>query len=1328
MSINTNKTHRHYIRYAIELEATLILEESMPVQCVIQDFCSGGLFLGFKQSIAGLSFPDHKNIKIHFSISPEYGWEDFQLDAKIMHVSSKGIGVAVENMPVSAFNALKKESSTGAKTVSSDRRSSSSDKSIQDNFKKEIKTMLEERFPQLLARFFEYFDEDSKKTKERSADFMGRSPLDDLITTLKFSRESIVCEFCSSILFEVDYIFDSSHKKDAETATDGRALALIEKEDFQDWLNLSSIIRKLKNHYENPINQLEGKLSRVFGIPANAINNPLSPAILCDIFRGIILQFNLDNDTKQTLYSIFQKTLINSLCDLFEQLDKVLVSYGAPDQLDPHVIQRSYKNPIETRHSEHCEPENKQYAQNGQLPSFVSSDNLLNLLQIAEQKHRQPVAQIARKLLDIFKETDTAAATQVDGGLSEKTRELITQTQSVFTAEELVAAISKIQKNVSDHSSFYQNPIALQKYLQDTLENSGNSQKILSTSDINHLEVYSKLFETLFNDLLVSPGIKSYIESIHLPLLSLPLQGNDFLDPDSHPVRNILNQLAVLESAVKGNKVIKKTNIKKILDKHVTRIAQEAITNPNVFAEVEQELNKITVQVNKSVDLNIRRLVEAYEGKQKLEIKRRFVQQEIDKRCAGKSIPKIIPMLLTSGWQHLLVITELNQENGKDEKSKYFKVIDDLILWLSDQDLILEEQTGRIITTLEFIEDELGSVCTNTFTCDSIIEVLTALLLGEGKHRVRKAVEMITIEPLSTKKETSFQMSGDKWTLQVEQLRVGEWLTILRNSEGFEPMKLVWIGDSPQIFVFVNRDGFNKLEFTKAELAELMQTGAAIRIESLDVPLMDRATNMMLQKMHEKLIYNATHDQLTGLFTRDEFIKQLKHEMTILGNSGHMLCQIEIHDYRMICNICGAAGGDELLKKQTHLLISQLRKDEIFARLGDNTFGVLFKHCSPDEGYEIAKKLVNLINDSHFEWEDKSFSIGINIGLAPFIEDGYDVHQLLQLADSATISAERFGYNSIQIFKEDDEVLSRQNKVHEWAGQIDKILSENKIFLRCQKIAPVEWERNDHTHYEILLGVRDNDGNTVQPDNFIPAVERCKRMPEIDKWIIRHVFDWIEHNRNYFDQMDGFSINLSGQSVNTEGFLEFLKELLASSSIPLQKLTFEITETVAVVSLVYVKRFIKQIKQFGCKFSLDDFGSGYSSYAYLKSLNVDYLKIDGAFVKDIANNKADVAIVKSMNEIAHSLGIKTIAEYVENNEIRDILREIGVDYVQGYGIQKPILLTELVDEFSFSEDNSFAEDIGFAEDKGIAEDHSSAEGNGFSEDNGLADDNKFWGF
>ncbi len=1305
MSVIPNNTkRRRYIRYAIELEASLQISESMSIPCVIQDFCSGGLFLGFKQSLTELSFSAHSIIKINFSISPEHGWEDFQLDAEVRHVSSNGIGVAVNNMPASAFNALKNEANSGSKNIVFDRRSSSSDKLNQDNFKKEVKKMLDEQLPQLFAQFFDRFGDELMQSYEHSTDFKDRSTLDDLITTIKLNRESMMSEFCNSILIEVDHISDSRQKKDGETILDGRTLALIEKEDFEDWLNLSAVIRKLTNQYKHRIHQIEEKLSHVFGISTHAINNSMTPGVFCDTFREIILQFNLNNDTKKTLYTIFEGILANGLSPLFDRIDMALVTFGAPDQIVPHVIRQADDIHNNSRHRETHKPDNERHAQAS--PPLISNDDLLNLLQITEQKHTQPVAEVTRKLLDILKETNTLSAGGVYDDKYLTKREPVSRNESFFTASEVVAAISKIQQNTNNPGNLHHNSLALQKLLQDTLENSSTKQKTLSTSDVKQLEVYGKLFETVFNDLKVSSEIKSYIESIHLTLLSLTMQGNDFLDSESHPARKVLNQLATLESAVKGSKVIKKTNIKHTLDKLVTRISEEANTNPNIFAEVEQELNEVTAQVTRSVDLNNRRLVETYEGQQKLEAARQLVQQEVDKRIAGKSIPKIMSLLLTSGWQHLLVITELNKDQGKDERPAYLKIIDDLILWLSDPDAIPEEQAGNILKTLEFIEDQFGSVCTNVFLRDSILEELNACLIGVGKPRIRKAVEMIAIEPLCVKEEASVQMNEDKWTLQVGQLRVGEWLTIFRNSAGFEPMKLVWIGDFLQVFVFTDRDGLNKLEYTKFELAELMRNGGANRTENLDVPLMDRATNTMLQKMHEKLIYNAIHDPVTDLLNRDEFVKQLKHEMTVLGNAGHMLCQIEVQDYRMITNICGLAGSNLLLKNLTHLLTEQFRNEEIFARLGDQTFGILFKHCSPDEGYTIAKKLLSRIGESHFAWEDKSYPISVNIGLTPFIGNGYEVHQLLQQADSASISAERSGYNSIQIFKEDDENVKLQNKVHEWAGQIDNVLSENRLFIRCQMIAPIDPDKNDHTHYEILLGIRDTVGNIVPPDHFIPAAERCNRMPEIDQWVIRHVFGWIEQNRNYFDQTNGFSINLSGQSINSEDFLVFLKDLIVSSNVPPQKLTFEITETVAADSLVYVKKFIKQIKQFGCKFSLDDFGSGYSSYAYLKSLNVDYLKIDGAFVKDIANNKADVAIVKSMNEIAHSLGMETIAEYVENNEIHEILKTIGVDYAQGYGIQKPIVLTELIVDSSSAETKELVENHSFIEDNGLAADHS----------------------
>jgi GGDEF domain-containing protein len=248
-------------------------------------------------------------------------------------------------------------------------------------------------------------------------------------------------------------------------------------------------------------------------------------------------------------------------------------------------------------------------------------------------------------------------------------------------------------------------------------------------------------------------------------------------------------------------------------------------------------------------------------------------------------------------------------------------------------------QYSSIRHALAFIDNQLGTVCTNAFLHGKVIEELTASLLGSGTPRVRTALEMVDIEP---KKTTPINLIENNWTEQSGQLQAGDWFMLFREGEESEPLKLVWIGDTLDVFVFVNRDGLKKLELNREELAELMRNGAISKIDSLDVPLMDRATNMMLQKMYERLIYNAGHDPITALYNRREFIKRLKQEMPKLTDSQHMLCHIELLDYRMITNACGLAGGDELLKEFCGIIKNQLRDEDILARLGDKTFGILY--------------------------------------------------------------------------------------------------------------------------------------------------------------------------------------------------------------------------------------------------------------------------------------------------------------------------------------------------------------------------------------------------
>lgn len=1248
MPVRINKSkRRRYIRYTIDLSALFIIDDTQVLECRILDFCTGGFYLSIDKNYSDIAL--HSQIIIRFSIPQGLGVKTYEVRAQIMHIGPKGVGVGVvaDNMPADTYKALKTYANLHVLSIPPEGQAIASQKQIKDAFKHSLIDGLRS----LIERFLAAIGECLEAANAHSEFFPNVSAFDDLMTTLKLNKDIISSEFCCSVAYQVDHIANQSDKD--SSPLEYESLSLIEKEDFEDWLNMAASIRRLKNDFDEELNQLISQLCRVFGLPEYALTNPISPAVLCDSFRDVFLQIESSAHVKKVIYDCFEQTLVSELPGFYRQAILTLSKFESAKVLMPGYGSQNDRHPKTKPENEEAYFSNYRDTDEGSRHSSV-----------------QPLNQITGKLLNILSNTVNAsnqihrqADSHSDNNFS-----------SAFNPAEILTAIAHVQRDLVNNLGARIDSATLQKHLTDKLRDSHADAKSLSVKDVNSLEIYGDFFDVLASKFGDSSEIKQYLDSIYLPLLSLPLQGNDFLDADTHPARKILNQLAILEPAIKNNRMVKNTNVKDTVEKAIARISSESLSNPHVFEEVEHELDEVTKKLSQSIDHSIKRITEPYDGQQKLELARQAIQREIDARIAGRSVPAVIPALLDAGWQDLLVIAELNKETNPDEKQSYLKVIDDLLFWLYEQESFLTMQTVSIHSTLKFIEENLGEVCPTLFKRDSVIEELFCLLIGTGVPKTRKPMDTVRIP--ATTAETGAVAPG--WAAQVDALQVGEWLIIYRDSEGFVPMKLVWIGDVLPICVFVNRDGLTKFEISKSELALLLENGGANRIESLDVPLMDRATNQMLQNMHTKLVYSATHDAETDLLTKDEFIKQLKTELVRLDNTSHLVCHIEVLDFRIITNICGVEGGKQFLQTLTDLIRKELREYDLCARIGDKSFAVLFKNCTVEQGNHLCKQLLTLIGESRFQWQGKSYSIGVSMGLVPFDLTNFDIYEILQHADAASMSAERSGHNNLLLFTQDDETLKRQHKIYEWIGNIDKVFSENRLFLRCQMIAAIDSTGPNHQHYEILLGIKDENDHIIPPDHFIPAVERCKRMPEIDEWVIKNVLHWIENNRKYFDLIDGFAINLSGQSINSQAFLEFLKGALQATSVPTDKLIFEVTETVAAESYYLTNSFIKAIKQFNCKFSLDDFGSGYSSYSYLKNLNIDYLKIDGAFVKDILNNKADVAIVKSMNEIAHSLGLATIAEYVESDEIREVLKTIGVDFAQGYAVHKPSPLSELV--------------------------------------------------
>lgn len=1255
----------------------MAIGESSPIQCVILDFCEQGLFLQIKQALA-IGLKKGKTAKIYFSSHTGATKEYFQIDAQIARVADDGIGVSFDNISESMFSALKESTNIGSIAAYSKNPKFYLTSSNQERFKHAFKDFLNTNLPLLMNEFFADVDNElEKKPDFVAANFKDVSAHANLSSLLALNKVNLSIGFCQSVVANIDFTGEKKESKSTSELKESN-LSLVEKDAFEDWLNFSTLIRKVNAYFKNQLYQLELKLSYVTCFPRYLIRNPIDPEELCECFRSEIAKIEESNTAKKTLYNAFEKTLIDHLPALYNAFDRLLVEHGAPNEKAEDIV---WKKNYPTNSNK---PVSNAFTSGQPLASFDSDEfyypdpNQGTLAAIPQASHyRPPVSQTATKLFTLLNQSLAPNQPNIADFGQLATNQHIQPYSGgpEYSVDELLSALTKLQAS----KAFQQTPQEASSLLQAQLEEASAkagffSSKSFSQTDKTKLDVYDQLFQALLDEVGLTPNIKSYLESIKLPLMALTLQDPNFLDTEAHPARLLLNQLFSLDSAINQNKVIKNTQIRQVLDQLISRIAQGSITNPDIFAKANEELKELSVPIARSRDINIRRVVEIYEGKQKLEKARQKIQREIDIRIGGKKIPSIIKSLLDAGWQHLLVMSELNED--RIYRQRYLDVIDELLVWYENLDYFPEDQYNIIEMEMEFIAHTLSSVCPNAFIHNKIVEELNATLLGIGIPRTRKPLDMILAELKSP--ETPHEFISDRWFLEVDQLEVGNWFTFSLEKEAFEPLKLVWIGELPEIYVFVNRDGYKKQELTRNELAELLQSGIVTQIENLDEPLMDRATTTMLQQMQEKLIHSVSHDPVTNLPNRKRFISLLKENVVRLDSSQHVLGYLEIEDFRIITNVCGLVGGDQLLLQIAQLMSNLLIKDGIVSRLGDKTFGFLLTNCLAERGYEISKKIRDTINKSNFVWDDKSYTIGVSIGLVPVIDNLQNAEELLQKADSVNISAKRSGHNRIRIYQENDETLRTQTDIHEWAGRIDRIFSEKRLFARCQMIAPINPEKNSHSHYEILLGVRDEVGNIIPPDNFIPAVERCQRMPEIDRWIVENVFGWIIQNRQSFDKIGGFAINLSGQSLNSEDFLTFLKDRLSLQDIPADKITFEVTETVAAGSLVFTKRFIKEIKQFGCKFSLDDFGTGYSSYSYLKSLDVDYLKIDGSFIKDIANSPTDVVMVNSMNEIAHSLELETIAEYVENMKIHAILKEIGVDYAQGWGIQKPIPLADLL--------------------------------------------------
>jgi diguanylate cyclase (GGDEF)-like protein/PAS domain S-box-containing protein len=471
----------------------------------------------------------------------------------------------------------------------------------------------------------------------------------------------------------------------------------------------------------------------------------------------------------------------------------------------------------------------------------------------------------------------------------------------------------------------------------------------------------------------------------------------------------------------------------------------------------------------------------------------------------------------------------------------------------------------------------------------------------------------------------------------------------------------------------------------------IRRDGNELYIESTAAPIRDPLGNVTggvlvfhdvseSRELNRRLSYAASHDVLTELVNRREFEQRLERALKSAKarETSYAVLYLDLDQFKIVNDACGHNAGDALLKQIGSLLKSKIRWRDTLARLGGDEFGVLLESCTMDEALRTAEGLREHIAEYRFVWEDRTFRLGVSVGVVPITAATDDVASLLSAADSACAAAKDAGRNRVYNYQENDIDLMRRRKEMQWAARISNALDENRFELFRQTIQPLQANLEHGAHYELLIRMRDESGQLIAPGLFIAAAERYGLMTAIDRWVIGQAFAWLVSEADERERLSLCAINLSGQSLADEKFLPFVIEQFKKSGLSGSCICFEITETAAIASYSQANRFIHALKELGCRFALDDFGTGLSSFGYLKHFPVDFLKIDGSFVKEILHDPIDREMVRSINEIGHLTGKRTIAEFAENQEIITMLRGMGIDYAQGYGVSEPKRLLQAV--------------------------------------------------
>ncbi len=1275
--------------------------------CVIRDFSQTGVLAGLgDQALAQLrASPDGLTGSLLMSL-PE---RSVSMEVQLVRLTDQGAGLRLSKPQSSHYRAFqqaaeraRQRSSTAAK-----QSGAASGRTLDRAMKERLASAANNAFLLFLEdRLLAYFDQlDTALVVEtdRQKNQAAQQPFFDAVALMRKQRPRVLLATVNRIseaILDLAQGQQGSKQQVMRKPAASKTLELVDKDDFEDWLVVRVAVSRAEAETRDDLIELQLRIDAAFsGKPVKRLFNPFSPAALCHTFFEVIRPLGLKNPALETAFRVMQTALLGKLPEVYRELNQIFTAAQVLPDLNVSEYLGSQAGAGASGHETvHNAPSSQAQPQPAANPELLAAP-------IAPASSPPGASAAAPPVRPAAVNGSAAAQPPVTNAYSTASQMVSWQRQrgNANGFEETSRAASPVglpPRNTSSAATLktlsqiknriVETPDAPTAWsLKQQIVEASPPDFMLNAQEEDAVEMVEGLFQGIAQTERVAEGLHAELRSLQLPLLRIMLTDPESFNAPSHPARQAMNQLAVL---VDQDSINLNANLHPVRETIRSILASE--DDVQGFAQALPSLDELVAREQRIIERNRQRIREISEGQQRLIQATRCVERELT-RLFDRAMPQALIEVVERGWKELMRLAFLRHGIKSRQWSGTLSVLRELLWHLQPERNMGNRQPRAVEELLVMVSQGLSRVSEDSGSWERIVGALRQLMqtgITDTTPMVQYTGADFDSDSLAAR--LAIQTETDKnllrWLKRARALEVLQWFESSSDTQQPKLLQLLWKADDASQFTFANRQGTRSLAFTLTQVAEQLRDGTLERVHEAALPAVDQGLDALIQKMYDKLAYDSSHDQLTGLLTRKEFSRCLAQCVADASENSaqYTLIFIDIRQFKVINNTCGYEAGDRFLLETADRIratVKEVAEAEttaesaaVISRVGADQFALLLPVLSEKPGYRLAVELKAAIEDNRFVENEHSFVIQTAVAMLGFDHRNQKIMELLRSVEAATEISKRAGSKDIQIVLPGDERLEELDEAMTWVTRINRALDEDNLKLRCQMIAPLDTAASHLPHYEILLTIIDDDGEHMPPAEFIKAAEDYNRMGAVDRWVIERVLRWMMAHPEQLGLSGGFSINLSGHSMNDETFLDFIFDALVRYQVPRDKLIFEITETTAVNNLEDAADFITEMRSIGCRFSLDDFGAGQSSYSYLKRLPVDFIKIDGSFIRDITNSDVDFALVRSITEMGHYLNKKVIAEYVSDPEILASVTGIGVDYAQGHVHGVPILLDHLV--------------------------------------------------